>query len=366
MQRVFVIKEPLTGDNADAVYDKCNEILKGHSARTLMEMFHVKAICTTDDPVDDLRWHRQLARDDTFSIKVLPAFRPDQALNPEKPGFAAYIRRLGEAVGRELNGVEDVIGALEERIEFFAENGCVAADHGMDCCVFAQPDPAAANAAFRAAMEGRCPGREQGDAYKTLVTIACAKQYAQKNMVMQIHFGCLRNINRPMFDKLGADIGCDAVNPRSGVEQVAPLLNAFVENEGLPKMVLYSLDPGDNTALVTIMACFQGGGMAGKLQHGSAWWFNDHLPGIRRQLTDLACNGVLGQFIGMLTDSRSFLSYTRHEYFRRILCEVIGQWVESGQYPNEEKQLTKLVTDLCFHNTNTYFGFGLERPDKEM
>ena len=359
LQRGFGIYEPLSGDNADEVYDKCSEILKGYSARALMEKFNVKAICTTDDPIDDLRWHQQIAGDENFAIKVLPTFRPDKAINIEKPGFDTYIRQLGEVVGRELKCAEDVAQALCQRIDFFAENGCLVADHGMDYCAYAQPDSAAANTAFAAAMEGRCPDKALGDAYKTLVTVACAKKYAEKGMAMQIHFGCLRNTNKPMFAKLGADIGCDAVNSQSGVENVAPLLNAFVENEGLPKVVLYSLNPADNTALVTIMACFQGGGVAGKLQHGSAWWVNDHLPGMRQQLTDLACNGVLGQFIGMLTDSRSFLSYTRHEYFRRVLCEVIGQWVENGQYPNDEKQLTKLVSDLCFHNTNAYFGFGL-------
>ena len=359
LQRGFGVMEPLNGDNADEIYDKCNEILKDYSARALMEKFHVKAICTTDDPLDDLRWHKELAQDETFAIKVLPTFRPDKAINIEKPGFDAYIRQLGEVVGRALTCAEDVAQALCERIDYFVGCGCVVADHGMDYCAYADPDSTAANAAFRTAMEGKCPDKVQGDAYKTLVTVACAKKYAQENIAMQIHFGCLRNTNQPMFEKLGPDIGCDAVNSRSGVENVAPLLNAFVENDGLPKVVLYSLDPADNTALVTIMACFQGGGVAGQIQHGSAWWVNDHLPGMRQQLTDLACNGVLGQFIGMLTDSRSFLSYTRHEYFRRVLCEMIGQWVESGQYPNDRKQLTKLVSDLCFNNTNNYFGFSL-------
>ena len=358
LQRVFDVYEPLTADNADAVYDKCNEVLKNHSARSLMEKFNVKAICTTDDPVDDLRWHRQLA-EEGFAIKVLPTFRPDKAINIEKPGFDAYIRQLGDVVGRELKSAEEVAKALCERIDYFAACGCVVADHGMDYCAYAAPDSAAANEAFAAAMEGRCPDKALGDAYKTLVTIACAKKYTQRNMAMQIHFGCLRNNNKPMFARLGPDVGGDAVNSRSGVENVAPLLNAFVENEALPKVILYSLNPMDNTALITIMGCFQGGGVAGKLQHGTAWWVNDNLPGMRQQMTDLAANGVLGRFVGMLTDSRSFLSYTRHEYFRRILCELIGGWVESGQYPNDEKQLEKLVADLCFHNTNAYFGFGV-------
>jgi len=357
LQRVFDVYEPLTADNADEIYDKCNEVLKGYSARSLMEKFDVKAICTTDDPIDDLRWHKMIAEDESFNIKVLPTFRPDKAINIEKPGFDAYIKQLGEVVGRELKCAEDVAEALSERIDYFVGVGCVVADHGMDYCAFAAPDSAAANEAFQIAMTGKCPDKALGDAYKTLVTIACAKKYTQHDMAMQIHFGCLRNNNKPQFVKLGPDIGCDAVNSQSGVENVAPLLNAFVENEALPKVVLYSLNPNDNTPLITIMGCFQGGGVAGKLQHGTAWWVDDNVPGMRQQMTDLAANGVLGRFIGMLTDSRSFLSYTRHEYFRRILCELIGEWVESGQYPNDEKQLKKLVADLCFNNTNAYFGF---------
>lgn len=358
LQRVFDVYEPLTADNADAVYDKCNEVLKGCSARSLMEQFHVKAVCTTDDPVDDLCWHQRIAADETFPVKVLPTFRPDKAINIEKPGFDAYIRKLGETVGRGLSSVEDVVQALCQRIDFFVSHGCVVADHGMDYCAYAAPDPDAANRAFAEAMAGRCPDRALGDAYKTLITIACARKYAEHNMAMQIHFGCLRNINKPLFDKLGPDIGCDAVNSQSGVENVAPLLNAFEEMRSLPKMVLYSLDSNDNTALITMMGCFQGG-TAGKLQHGTAWWFNDNLPGMRRQMTDLAANGVFGRFIGMLTDSRSFLSYTRHEYFRRILCQMMGEWVESGQYPKDEKRLKSLVTDLCFRNANEYFGFNV-------
>lgn len=358
LQRVFDVYEPLTADNADAVYDKCNEVLKGCSARSLMEQFHVKAVCTTDDPVDDLCWHQRIAADETFPVKVLPTFRPDKAINIEKPGFDAYIRKLGETVGRGLSSVEDVVQALCQRIDFFVSHGCVVADHGMDYCAYAARDTDAANRAFAEAMAGRCPDRALGDAYKTLITIACARKYAEYNMAMQIHFGCLRNINKPLFDKLGPDIGCDAVNSQSGVENVAPLLNAFEEMRSLPKMVLYSLDSNDNTALITMMGCFQGG-TAGKLQHGTAWWFNDNLPGMRRQMTDLAANGVFGRFIGMLTDSRSFLSYTRHEYFRRILCQMMGEWVESGQYPKDEKRLKSLVTDLCFRNANEYFGFNV-------
>lgn len=359
LKRVFGIQKPLTLKNADEIYDHCSEILKGYSARSLMRRFDVRLICTTDDPIDGLQYHEQIQADPDMEIQVLPAFRPDQAIHIEKPGFAAYIKNLSKVTGRKLNTAEDVVEALQERMDYFGAHGCLCADHGLDYCMFEKPEKMAANRAFSMAMEGKCPDREWADAYKTFVTIGCAKRYAQKNWVMQIHFGCLRNTNQIQFARLGPDTGYDAVNSRSGVENAAPLLNAFAENEGLPKMILYSLNPTDNTALATIMACFQGGGTAGKIQQGSAWWFNDHRYGMRNQLTELAANGVLGCFVGMLTDSRSFLSYTRHEYFRRVLCEMAGEWVESGQYPDDQEFLKRFIRDLCYQNTNDFFGFGI-------
>lgn len=358
LQRGFGITEPLCEDNADEIYDKCNEMLKNYSARQFMKKFNVKAIGTTDDPIDDLRWHKFLAEDETFDAQVLPTFRPDKAVAIDKAAFVPYIKQLGEIVGRELTTAKDVADALIERIDYFAKvGGCKCADHGLDYCMYAEPALDVVEAAFAKTMNGEAITKAEVDAYKTYVTIVCAKRYAQLDWVMQIHFGCLRDNNKPMFAKLGPDTGYDAVNIQSGAENVAPLLNAFLENDGLPKVILYSLNPADNTALVTTMACFQGGGTAGKIQHGSAWWFNDNMPGMKQQITDLACNGVLGRFVGMLTDSRSFLSYTRHEYFRRILCEIIGEWVENGYYPNDKKMLTKLVSDICFNNTNEYFRF---------
>ena len=359
LKRYFGVTTPLSPDTADAIYDEVNEKLKNWSARRFMAESNVKAICTTDDPIDDLQWHKRMAADPTMPARVLPAFRPDKAVNVDKPGFDGYIRSLEAVVGHPIASAEDVAAALVERIGYFASVGCLCADHGLDSCVYAAPDSGAANRAFRAGMAGETPCTADADAYKTMLLIACARAYADRDWVMQIHFGCLRNNNRPQFEALGPDTGYDAVKSQSGVDSLAPLLNAFLENGGLPKMILYSLSPLDNTAIVSIMQCFQGGGVAGKLQLGSAWWFNDSRPGMRKQLEDLAANGVLGRFVGMLTDSRSFLSYTRHEYFRRILCELIGEWVESGQYPNDERALKELVSDVSFGNTNAFFRFNV-------
>lgn len=359
LQRGFGITEPLTPESADRIFAQANEVLKHESARSLIRKFDVQALCTTDDPCDDLHWHATLAHERELGFQVLPAFRPDKAINMEKPGFCAYIHRLSGVVGRALTSAQDVVEALLERAEYFAARGCLCADHGMDCCVYAPPSPAAADRAFQKAMAGEAPERAEMDAYKTLLTAACAERYAQLGWVMQIHFGCLRDVNKPQLRAMGPDTGYDAVNARSGVEKLGVLLNTFAERQGMPRMILYSLNPGDNTAVVSIMGCFQGGGVPGKLQQGSAWWFNDSRPGIRAQLTELAANGVLGQFVGMLTDSRSFLSYTRHEYFRRILCELLGEWVESGQYPDDMGCLKRLVADLCYNNTKAFFKFAI-------
>ncbi len=356
LQRYFGITKPLSPATADEIYDEANEKLKSWSARKFMEESHVKAICTTDDPIDDLKWHKLLAQDTTMKAKVLPTFRPDKALNCDKPGFADYIARLAQVVGFPLETPQDVAKALVQRVDYFCEAGCLVADHGLDFAVYAEPNTEACDRAFRAGLAGEKPARADADAYKTLLLIACAKAYADRNMVMQVHFGCLRDNNQPMWRKLGPDTGFDAVNSQSGVECLGALLNSFAENDGLPKTILYSLSPADNTAIVTVMQCFQGG-MAGKIQNGSAWWFNDSRPGMRKQMEDLAANGVLGQFVGMLTDSRSFLSYTRHEYFRRVLCELVGEWVEAGMYPNDMETLKAFIADLCYHNTNRYFNF---------
>lgn len=356
LQRFFGINTPLSPATADRIYDQANEQLQDYSARKFIEQSHVEALCTTDDPADSLEWHEKLAADPTMKTKVLPAFRPDKAINIEKPGFAEYLQRLSQAAGMELRRTADVIAALKARIAYFVAHGCLCADHGLDRCVYAPLDEQAADRALAAALCGKAASPEDQAAYQTLVTVACAREYRKRGWVMQLHFGCLRNTNQPKFAVLGPDTGFDAINTPTGVEHLAALLNEIEAQGGLPKMIFYSLSPLDNTAITTVMQCFQGE-IPGKLQLGAAWWFNDSRPGMRRQLEELAANGVLGHFVGMLTDSRSFLSYPRHEYFRRVLCELIGEWVESGQYPSDPAALRQLAGDICYHNAKRYFGF---------
>ena len=357
LKRGFGIGTVLNAANAKSICDRCNEQLAAMTPRDMMRKFRVKGICTTDDPADVLRYHRQLRDDPSMDILVLPAFRPDKAVNIERPGAAAYLETLGNAAGIPIRGAADVVAALKRRMEAFRALGCVAADHGMDYCMFAAPDEAAADRTLAKVLAGETVSPAEADSYKTYVTVACAKAYAELGWAMQLHFGCLRNTNSVQFAALGPDSGYDAVNSNSGVANLAKLLNAFRENGDLPKTIVYSLNPADNTAAASIIACFQGGGEAGKLQMGSAWWFNDHLRGIRNQLSDLAANGVLGQFVGMLTDSRSFLSYPRHEYFRRILCDLVGGWVEQGLYPNDPRALETMISNICYYNTKHYFPF---------
>lgn len=360
LQRVFGITEPLSGQNADAIYDQCNEQLAGLSAREIMKLFRVKAICTTDDPVDSLIWHESIADEpeNGFDTQVRPAFRPDKAVQIEKPGFAAYIRQLEEVTGRSLTTADQIATALEERVNYFAARGCLCADDGLDTLLFAEPDIDVANEAVKVALSGGILTAAQVAAYQTLMLLVCARAYKRKGWVMQLHFGCLRNTNTEGYYVLGPDAGFDAMSSRTGAENLAALLNEMVSWQALGKLIVYSLNPGDNAAIDSVLGSFQGDAQGG-LQHGSAWWFNDHIDGMSAQLRSLASVGVLGRFVGMLTDSRSFLSYTRHEYFRRLLCDLIGNWVESGQYPGDEAWLKALVQGICYQNTNEYFGFGL-------
>lgn len=348
----------LSRETAREVWEHCNEKLRsdpGFSARGLILRSNVEMAGTTDDPCDSLEWHEKLAADADFPVKVCPTFRPDKALNIHKPGFAEYIRRLEKAAGRSLSTLADVKQALTDRIAYFAAHGCRAADHGLDYVSFRQLAESALNDAFRRAMEGKPVTTEEAEAWQTELLLHCAAEYAGREMVMQIHYSCLRNPNSRTFAALGPDTGFDCVALTDSGGALAKLLDELEKADSLPRTILYSLNPGDNTFLDTLIGSFQGPGVPGKLQHGSAWWFNDNKAGMTEQLTNLANQSLLGNFIGMLTDSRSFLSYARHEYFRRILCDLLGKWVENGEYPMDLSLLGDLVEDICYRNTKRYF-----------
>ena len=340
----------LNGDTAEEVWQLCNEKLKNLSAQKLIVDSKVKALCTTDDPADSLEWHQKLAADGSFPVKVLPSFRPDRALGIEKSDYLDYLKRLGE-----IDSFAQLVSVLKERLAFFAENGCRVSDHGMEAVPCAPATEAEVEAIFQKRLSGALPTASEEKQFKTALLLALGREYARRGMVMQLHFGVIRDVSRRVWGALGPDAGVDAIGDRVSIRELAAFLGALDETNELPKTILYSLDPGDNAALAALIGAFQSGGTVSKLQLGSAWWFNDHQQGIRDQLTALAAGGYLAGFVGMLTDSRSFLSYARHEYFRRILCDLLGNWVESGEYPNDEKALRTIVEGVCLRNAERYF-----------
>ena len=360
LQRYFDIHEPLNGENAMEIYEKCNAMLaqSDMSARGIIRKSNVKLICTTDDPADDLQWHEKLAADPTAPAVVLPAFRPDKAMRADKADFPQYVARLEKVVGYEINSVADMRRALADRIAYFNDRGCRISDHGLDLCFYVEATEEQLNDIFARAKAGQAITWNEQLAYHTDLLIAVGKEYARLDWVNQFHFGCLRDNSKTMFRKVGPDTGFDAINDQPNAVGMSGLLNALQEAGALGKTILYSLNPSDNAAIGTMMGAFQTDSpIPGKIQQGSAWWFNDHKPGMEAQMTSLMSLGAMGTFNGMLTDSRSFLSYTRHEYFRRILCNLFGRMVEDGEYPADLERLGKMVENISYNNTLRYFRF---------
>ncbi|MBR2338337.1 MAG: glucuronate isomerase [Clostridia bacterium] len=347
----------LNGETAQQVWDLTAAVLRrpDMGVRGLIARSKVAFIGTTDDPVDSLEWHKKLADDPTMNTAVAPSFRPDKALNVEKDGWCAYIASLEVESGVAIDSVSALKAALSARMEHFAAHGCRASDHGLDRMIYRPADDDVVEAIFRKAMAGEAVSDEDAEKFKTALLIFCAGEYVRLGWVMQLHYNCLRNPNSAMFRKLGPDTGFDCIGPHNGSAALAGLLDALYRENKLPRTILYSLDASDNAFLDTLIGSFQGGEIAGKLQHGSAWWFNDNKQGMREQMISLANLSLLGNFVGMLTDSRSFLSYARHEYFRRILCELIGSWVENGEYPADMTAVGTLVQDICCYNAKRYF-----------
>lgn len=329
---------------------------RGMSARSLIEKSNVEVICTTDDPADDLMYHKKI-KEDGFKVKVLPSFRPDKALAIEKEDFKAYIEKLGNSADVCINDYDSLLKALELRVNFFNENGCRVSDHGLPYVMFEKTSKEEANDIFVKKIQGNELSELEVKKYKTALLTELGKMYADKNWVMQLHFGVQRDLNKKIYNAIGADAGIDAIDNKTSAVELGQFLNELVISENLPKTILYSLNPIDNAMIGTVIGCFQDSSVAGKIQHGAAWWFNDHKSGMIEQMTSLANLGLLGRFVGMLTDSRSFLSYTRHEYFRRIMCNFIGDLVENGEYPNDEASLKKIVEGISYYNAKTYFGF---------
>ena len=350
LRNYFGYTGALNGDTAEEVWQLCNEKLKTLSARRLILNSKVKALCTTDDPADSLEWHQKLAEDASFDVQVLPSFRPDKALGIEKADYLAYLKRLGE-----IHSFAQLVDALKQRLAFFVSLGCRVSDHGMEGVPYAPAAEAEIETIFQRRLAGEQPDAQEQKQFKTALMLELGREYHRLGVVMQLHFGVIRDNSHRVFRALGPDAGIDSIGDQPSIKDLAAFLGALDDTGELPKTILYSLNPNDNAALVTVMGAFQTGEAIGKVQHGSAWWFNDHKRGMIDQLTTLAADGYLAGFVGMLTDSRSFLSYARHEYFRRILCDLLGSWVENGEFPNDEKALQAIVEGICYRNAARFF-----------
>ena len=363
LRRYFGVAGKLDGSSAKRVYDQCNKRLasKSMSARGLMARYGVRLVCTTDDPADTLEWHARIAADRTCRVKVLPAFRPDRAANVDKPGFGEYLPSLEKAAGVRIAKFADMKKALSARVDFFASMGCRVSDHGLDRIMCADATEKELDRILAAARKGAPASAADGDKFRTAVIRHLAGEYARRGWVMQLHYGCIRDASPKMLAVLGHDAGFDAVGDAQGARDLARLLGSLEAAGTLPKTIVYSLNQNDNEAMMSVAGSFQTDGcFPQRVQVGSAWWFNDNRLGMEKHLRDLANLSALAGFVGMLTDSRSFLSYTRHEYFRRILCRVVGRWVEDGEVIADFRALGKMVEDISFNNANEYFGFGLK------
>lgn len=357
LQRYFGINEVFNEASAEKIWQQsCALLASGDlSIRKIIEKSNVEAICTTDDPVDDLLIHKKLHG--VIATKVLPSFRPDKALAINADDFSLWLNKLRACTDLAINDYAEFLQALALRIDYFDQVGCQVSDHALNYVPFAETSEAEVAKIFTQALAGGKVSFEDETKFRSQTLIFLGQQYALRGWVMQYHMNSIRNNNSQMMAKLGPDTGFDAINDTPVAKPLAALLDAINCNGGLPKTILYSLNHNDNYLLATLMGCFQDSQARGKIQLGSGWWFNDQRDGMVEQLKALGNLGALATFVGMLTDSRSFLSYTRHDYFRRILCNLIGEWVENGEYPADEATLAKLVQDISYYNAKNYFQF---------
>ncbi|SJZ86135.1 D-glucuronate isomerase [Garciella nitratireducens DSM 15102] len=360
LKRYFGVDDLLSGDNWKEIYDKANKVIKEKklTARQLIEDSNVAFVGTTDYPTDSLIFHDEIVKDESFSVKVAPAFRPDEAFKIGEERFLNFIEKLQEISQKSISTYKEMLEQLKVRIDYFDQRGAMISDHGLGKLVYAKATEEEIEVIFKKALEKRELNQEEKDQYITHLLVDLGKIYYEKNWVMQIHFGAIRNNNSLMYEAIGVDAGFDSIDDQSGVAYALnELLDALAKEEKLPKTIIYNLNPAYNHVVASSIANFQNNkeGIKGKIQFGSGWWFNDTEQGMLRQMATLADHGLLMHFVGMLTDSRSFVSYPRHEYFRRILCNYIGEQVEQGKFPKDEKLLRKLVENICYHNAAAYF-----------
>lgn len=358
LQRFFNVYEVLNEESAPAIWDKVNGLLKseGYRVRDLIKKSNVTTICTTDDPIDNLEYHQKLKDDASFGVTVLPAFRPDNGLAINKEGFAQWIKKLAQVSDKNIKNYDDFLVALESRATFFHSVGCRVSDHGLDHVSYAEASKEEISLIFLKGLKGDIVSPEEEEKYRTYTLIFLGKLYSKLGWTMELHFNAQRDNNTKMLKKIGQNTGFDSISDNKASYKLSKILDALDSEDSLPKTILYSLNPNDNYAIGSLIGCYQGSEIPGKIQFGAAWWFNDNKDGMIEQMKALGNLGLLSTFLGMLTDSRSFLSYTRHEYFRRILCNLIGEWAENGEIPADMKMLGGIVQNICYNNAKEYFG----------
>lgn len=355
LQRCFGITDILNTESAEKIWETCNQEMEkeSFSAIGVIKQFNVKGVCTTDDPLDDLRYHKQIKEDESFDLKVLPTFRPDGAININLKTFTDWVCRLEYIFGQKIVGYDQFLDALKSRVEHFHEAGCRLSDHGLDSPFFDYVTLEDSRHIFKKAINGELITEKEALQFRTGILTYLGKLYANKGWVMQLHIGGIRNTNTKMVEQIGANTGFDSIADFTYASDLTKLLNELEKSDELPKTIIYNLNPRDNYMVASAIGNFQRD-LPGKLQFGTAWWFNDHRDGIEDQIKTLANVGVLTKFVGMLTDSRSLLSYTRHEYFRRILCNIVGHWVENGEIPNDFEWNGEIIQNIAFNNICNY------------
>ncbi|KXB85172.1 glucuronate isomerase [Prevotella sp. DNF00663] len=356
LKTAFGITKLLSPQTAREIYDECNEKLASseYSARGLMRHYHVETVCTTDDPIDDLRYHQATLQSD-FEVRMLPAWRPDKAMNIEKKEYAGYVKQLSEVSGIDIRRFSDLVDALQKRHDFFAENGCKLSDHGIEEFYDEPYTDSQVETIFEKAMRGQMLSALEIRQYKHAFLTMCAEMDAASDWTQQYHYGAIRDNNGLMLGRIGVDTGFDSIGTFSTARAMSHFFDELNQKGMLTRTIVYCLNPCDNEVVATMMGNFQDGSVPGKMQFGAGWWFNDQLDGMTRQINALSNLGLLSRFIGMLTDSRSFLSYPRHEYFRRLLCNIIGNDVERGLIPNDQAELARMVEDISYNNARNYF-----------
>lgn len=359
LQRYFGVKEILNPSSAKGIYEQCSSMLQEstYSTQGLIQKMNVRVICTTDDPVDNLEWHQKI-KDSNFPVKVFPAFRPDKAMEVNNTAsFALYVKKVEEVTNTSISNLSDYLVALKNRHDFFATMGCNVSDHGLEEIYAEEYTEKEVELIFIKALAGNDLSWIEQRKFKSAMLVHFAVWDWEKGWIQQYHLGALRNNNARMLQQLGPDTGWDSIGDFSQAAALARFLNKLDSEDQLTKTIIYNLNPADNELMATMIGNFNDGSVAGKVQYGSGWWFLDQKDGMERQLSALSNMGLISRFVGMLTDSRSFLSYPRHEYFRRIVCNLFGNEIEEGELPNDIAWTGKIIQDICFNNANQYFGW---------